>query len=77
MASITDYGRLAALIAECDDDTKLIEIITPVIASMAKARRNQLLQSNPVRDPRKYDRCPDCGGDIQRGYRHICTAASS
>jgi hypothetical protein len=74
---MTDYGRLAAVVAGCDNDTELIEILTPVIAAMPKARRNQLQQSNPIRDPRKYDRCADCGGDIQRGFRHLCTAVKA
>lgn len=69
---MTDYERLGALIADCDDDTELIDILTPAIAGMPKARRNQLLKSNPIRDPRKYDRCAECGGDVERGWRHTC-----
>jgi hypothetical protein len=71
---MTDYERLGALVADCDDDTELIDILTPVIAVMAKARRTQLLKSNPIRDPRRYDHCPGCGGDVERGWRHTCQA---
>jgi hypothetical protein len=72
---MTDYAELAAQVAACSDDTALIDLVTPVIAAMPKARRNQLLTSNPVRDPRKYDRCPKCTRDIERGWRHDCSIA--
>jgi len=38
---MTDYARLAAVIAECGDDAELIGILQPVIAAMPKARRSQ------------------------------------